>query len=100
MESCSVTSFPFRVDLSGLGRPGAFLAALKQHTAREINHPLENLRLRAHWIDDRKTEQWKVSVIIEGLLISGISKKKKMRIMNHTLFSNFRYISFFFFETL
>ncbi|XP_043684796.1 cytoplasmic dynein 2 heavy chain 1 [Vespula pensylvanica] len=71
LESCSVTSFPFRVDLSGLGRPGAFLAALKQHTAREINHPLENLRLRAHWIDDRKTEQWKVSVIIEGLLISG-----------------------------
>ncbi|XP_047369553.1 cytoplasmic dynein 2 heavy chain 1 isoform X1 [Vespa velutina] len=72
-SSCEVTNtFPFRIDLSGLGRPGAFLAALKQHTAREINHPLEHLRLRANWINDRKTEQqWKVSVIIEGLLISG-----------------------------
>ncbi|KAI4495703.1 hypothetical protein M0802_008538 [Mischocyttarus mexicanus] len=72
LESYVTTSFPFRIDLSKLARPRAFLAALKQHTAREINHPLENLRLRVNWIlDDRKSEQWKVSVIIEGLLISG-----------------------------
>ncbi|XP_014611048.1 PREDICTED: cytoplasmic dynein 2 heavy chain 1 [Polistes canadensis] len=65
-------SFPLRVDLSKLARPRAFLAALKQHTAREINHPLENLRLRVNWmLDDNRSEQWKVSVIIEGLLISG-----------------------------
>lgn len=59
------------VDISRLVRPRAFLTVLKQHTARETRQPLENLRLRVNWRRNRRNEEWKVSVIIEGLLISG-----------------------------
>lgn len=70
-RAASRIAFHFVFDLSSFDRPETFLATLKQHTTREIN--LENTRLRANWIDDRKIEQqWKVTVITDGLLISGV----------------------------
>nr|XP_033320776.1 cytoplasmic dynein 2 heavy chain 1 [Megalopta genalis] len=59
------------IDMSRLARPRAFLTVLKQHTARETRQPLENLRLRVNWIEKQRREEWKISLIIEGLLISG-----------------------------
>ncbi|XP_076748967.1 dynein cytoplasmic heavy chain beethoven [Xylocopa sonorina] len=59
------------VDMSRLARPRAFLTVLKQHTARETRQPLENLRLHVNWFENRRNDEWKVSVVIEGLLISG-----------------------------
>ncbi|XP_076621618.1 dynein cytoplasmic heavy chain beethoven [Colletes latitarsis] len=59
------------VNISRLARPRAFLTVLKQHTARETQQPLENLRLRVNWLENRRNEEWKISFIIEGLLISG-----------------------------
>ncbi|XP_017891098.1 cytoplasmic dynein 2 heavy chain 1 isoform X2 [Ceratina calcarata] len=58
------------VDVSRLARPRAFLTVLKQHTAREARQPLENLRLHVNWLENRRND-WKTSLIIEGLLISG-----------------------------
>nr|XP_012219219.1 PREDICTED: cytoplasmic dynein 2 heavy chain 1 [Linepithema humile] len=65
------TSIPRRVDLSQLSRPRALLTALKQHTARELGYPLETLQLYANWIENRPNKKWKVSLELEGLLISG-----------------------------
>lgn len=59
------------IDLSRLARPRAFFTVLKQHTARETGQPLENLRLRVNWRGNRRNEGWKVSLVIDGLLISG-----------------------------
>ncbi|XP_076646917.1 dynein cytoplasmic heavy chain beethoven [Halictus rubicundus] len=59
------------IDMSRLARPRAFLTVLKQHTARETRQPLENLRLRVNWIENQRREDWKISLIVEGLLISG-----------------------------
>lgn len=59
------------VDMSRLARPRAFLTVLKQHTARETRQPMENLRLCVNWFENRRNNDWKISVIIEGLLISG-----------------------------
>ncbi|XP_053976723.1 cytoplasmic dynein 2 heavy chain 1-like [Hylaeus volcanicus] len=70
LEIMLSTSFSI-IDISRLARPRAFLTVLKQHTARETRQPLENLRLRVNWLENRRNEGWKVSVIIEGLLISG-----------------------------
>ena len=61
---------PEHVDFTGLARPWAFLAALKQHTARESSYPLEGLRLRADW-DKFKDQEWKISVNLDGIFISG-----------------------------
>ncbi|XP_031838829.2 dynein cytoplasmic heavy chain beethoven isoform X1 [Nomia melanderi] len=58
------------IDMSRLARPRAFLTVLKQHTARRTRQPLENLRLHVNWVENRRKE-WKISLIIEGLLISG-----------------------------
>ncbi|EFN76217.1 Cytoplasmic dynein 2 heavy chain 1 [Harpegnathos saltator] len=69
----SPMSIPRRVDLSQLSRPRALLTALKQYTAREVGHPLEILQLRANWIENRANRDWKVSLSLEGLLISGAS---------------------------
>lgn len=65
------TSVPRRVDLSQLSRPRALLTALKQHTARELGYPLETLQICANWIENRSDKKWKVSLELEGLLISG-----------------------------
>lgn len=62
---------PSRVDLSQLSRPRALLIALKQYTARELGHPLETLHLYANWTENRMNKEWKVSLQLEGLLISG-----------------------------
>lgn len=62
---------PEHVDLASLARPWAFLAALKQHTARESGHPLEELHLRAHWSEASETGDWKVYVNLDGMLVSG-----------------------------
>ncbi|XP_017764042.1 PREDICTED: cytoplasmic dynein 2 heavy chain 1 [Eufriesea mexicana] len=59
------------VDMSRLARPRAFLTVLKQHTARETHQPMENLRLCVNWFENRRNNDWKISLIIEGLLISG-----------------------------
>ncbi|CAK9809936.1 Cytoplasmic dynein 2 heavy chain 1 [Anthophora quadrimaculata] len=59
------------IDMSRLARPRAFLSVLKQHTARETRQPLENLQLRVNWLENRRNDDWKVSLIVEGLLISG-----------------------------
>ena len=59
------------IDMSRLARPRAFLTVLKQHTARETRHPMENLRLCVNWLENRRNDDWKISLIIEGLLISG-----------------------------
>ncbi|XP_078052127.1 dynein cytoplasmic heavy chain beethoven [Augochlora pura] len=59
------------IDMSRLARPRAFFTVLKQHTAKETRQPLENLRLRVNWIEKQRMEEWKISLIIEGLLISG-----------------------------
>ncbi|XP_043507557.1 cytoplasmic dynein 2 heavy chain 1 [Frieseomelitta varia] len=59
------------VDMSRLARPRAFLTVLKQHTARETRQPMENLRLCVNWLENRRNDDWKISLIIEGLLISG-----------------------------
>lgn len=60
------------IDFTALMRPGGFLAALKQQTARETGYPLENLRLRTNWLDEGcKKLDWKCSVIIDGFLLSG-----------------------------
>lgn len=64
-------NIPHRVDLSQLSRPRALLTALKQHTARELGHPLEALHLRANWTENRTNKGWNVSLQLEGLLISG-----------------------------
>lgn len=61
------------VNISGLVRPRAFLTVLKQHTARETQQPLESLRLRVNWLENHRNKGWKVSIIIEGLQISGNS---------------------------
>ncbi|XP_063978818.1 cytoplasmic dynein 2 heavy chain 1 [Diachasmimorpha longicaudata] len=62
---------PRIVDLSSITRPRAFLAALKQFTARESSSSLEGLVLRAHWVHETKKNEWENSIVIEGLLISG-----------------------------
>lgn len=67
----SAMNIPSHVDLSQLTRPRALLTALKQHTARELGYPLEALHLRANWIENRINKEWKVSLQLEGLLISG-----------------------------
>ncbi|KMQ91499.1 cytoplasmic dynein 2 heavy chain 1-like protein [Lasius niger] len=67
----SAMNIPSRVDLSQLSRPRALLTALKQHTARELGYPLEVLHLDANWIENRTNKEWKVSLQLEGLLISG-----------------------------
>ncbi|KZC10148.1 Cytoplasmic dynein 2 heavy chain 1 [Dufourea novaeangliae] len=59
------------IDMSRLARPRAFLTVLKQHTARETRQPLENLRLRVNWTENRRNNDWKIFLVIEGLLISG-----------------------------
>ncbi|KAK0158915.1 hypothetical protein PV328_009853 [Microctonus aethiopoides] len=64
------------INLGRLARPRAFLAALKQHTAREYNYSLEKMKLNTHWIDksnDKYSEklEWKTSVILDGLFITG-----------------------------
>ncbi|XP_029051229.2 cytoplasmic dynein 2 heavy chain 1 [Osmia bicornis bicornis] len=59
------------IDISRLARPRAFLTVLKQHTARETGQPLENLRLKVNWLGNRRNEGSKVSLVIDGLLISG-----------------------------
>ncbi|XP_076387639.1 dynein cytoplasmic heavy chain beethoven [Megachile rotundata] len=59
------------IDISRLVRPRAFLTVLKQHTARETGQPLENLRLRVNWFENHRNKDWKVSMVIDGLLISG-----------------------------
>ncbi|XP_050496495.1 cytoplasmic dynein 2 heavy chain 1 [Bombus huntii] len=59
------------VDISRLARPRAFLTVLKQHTARETRQPMENLRLCVNWFENRRNDDWKISLVIEGLLISG-----------------------------
>ncbi|XP_020293197.1 cytoplasmic dynein 2 heavy chain 1 [Pseudomyrmex gracilis] len=64
---------PRRVDLSQLSRPRALLTALKQYTARELGYPLETLELRANWVENRTKKEWKISIQLEGLLISGAS---------------------------
>jgi len=64
-------NIPYRVDLSQLSRPRALLTALKQHTARELGYPLEALHLHANWTENRTNKEWKVSLQLEGLLISG-----------------------------
>ncbi|XP_071561821.1 cytoplasmic dynein 2 heavy chain 1 [Temnothorax nylanderi] len=69
----SAINVPRRVDLSQLSRPRALLTALKQHTARELGHPLETLHLRANWTENRTNKEWQVSLQLEGLLISGAS---------------------------
>ncbi|XP_018402903.1 PREDICTED: cytoplasmic dynein 2 heavy chain 1 [Cyphomyrmex costatus] len=69
----SAINIPSRVDLSQLSRPRALLTALKQHTARELGHPLETLHLCANWTENRVNKEWKVSLQLEGLLISGAS---------------------------
>lgn len=66
-----MTNIPSRIDLSQLSRPRALLTALKQHTARELGYPLETLQLCANWIENRPNKKWKVSLELEGLLISG-----------------------------
>ncbi|XP_023289902.1 cytoplasmic dynein 2 heavy chain 1 [Orussus abietinus] len=67
----SAEGLPAKVDLSWLARPRAFLAALKQYTARSSGEPLEGLRLRASWLDGSQSANWRTSVVIEGLLVSG-----------------------------
>lgn len=67
----SPMSIPRRVDLSQLSRPRALLTALKQYTARELGHPLEVLQLCANWTENRANRDWKVSLSLEGLLVSG-----------------------------
>ncbi|XP_015119188.1 cytoplasmic dynein 2 heavy chain 1 [Diachasma alloeum] len=62
---------PRTVDLSSLTRARAFLAALKQFTARESASPLEGLVLRAHWVQGAERKEWENSIVVEGLLISG-----------------------------
>ncbi|XP_032668403.1 cytoplasmic dynein 2 heavy chain 1 [Odontomachus brunneus] len=69
----SPMSIPRRVDLSQLSRPRALLTALKQYTARELGHPLEVLQLCANWTENRANRDWKVSLSLEGLLVSGAS---------------------------
>lgn len=60
------------VDLSWLLRPRAFLAALKQFTARECGYSLEGLKLRTKWIENNEKYDWKTFVIFDGFLISGM----------------------------
>ncbi|XP_024946848.1 cytoplasmic dynein 2 heavy chain 1 isoform X2 [Cephus cinctus] len=67
----NLNNIPQEIDLSCLARPRAFLAALKQHTARICKHPLENLQLHANWLEGSKKKEWQCSIIIKGLLISG-----------------------------
>ena len=67
------SSLPRGVNLFWFARPRAFLAAFKQYTARESGHPLENLRLRANWSETSVAEEWKTSIIVEGLLLTGKS---------------------------
>ncbi|XP_011311295.1 cytoplasmic dynein 2 heavy chain 1 [Fopius arisanus] len=67
----AVKGIPRSIDLSSFTRPRAFLAALKHFTARESKYPLECLILRAHWVHSGEKTEWKNSIIIEGLLISG-----------------------------
>ncbi|XP_029665147.1 cytoplasmic dynein 2 heavy chain 1 [Formica exsecta] len=67
----SAVNTPCRIDLSQLSRPRALLTALKQHTARELGYPLEVLHLHANWTENRTNKEWKVSLQLEGLLISG-----------------------------
>lgn len=59
------------VDMSRLARPRAFLTVLKQHTARETRQPMENLRLCVNWFENDRKDDWKISLVVEGLLISG-----------------------------
>ena len=66
------SGLPQRVNFFWFERPRAFLAALKQFTARESGHPLENLRLRANWSDESEMEDWKSSIVIDGLLLTGV----------------------------
>lgn len=71
------------VDMSRLARPRAFLTVLKQHTARETRQPMENLRLCVNWFENDRKDDWKISLVVEGLLISGNSinlKKKNLNI--------------------
>ncbi|KAL6266424.1 hypothetical protein P5V15_003274 [Pogonomyrmex californicus] len=72
----SAMNIPRGIDLSQLSRPRALLTALKQHTARELGHPLETLHLRANWTENRPNKEWKVSLQLEGLLISGAAIEK------------------------
>ncbi|KAL0104886.1 hypothetical protein PUN28_016497 [Cardiocondyla obscurior] len=66
-------NLPRRIDLSQLSRPRALLTSLKQHTARELGHPLETLHLHANWTENRTNKEWQISLQLEGLLISGAS---------------------------
>ncbi|XP_043268031.1 cytoplasmic dynein 2 heavy chain 1 [Venturia canescens] len=62
---------PERLDLDHLTRPWAFLAALKQHTVRTSGFALEELCLVADWSDHTENNDTKVSLYLDGILISG-----------------------------
>ncbi|XP_051159645.1 cytoplasmic dynein 2 heavy chain 1 [Leptopilina boulardi] len=70
------SSLPKRVNLFWFARPRAFLAALKQFTARECGKSLENLRLSANWSESTTAENWNTSITIDGLLLTGATIKK------------------------
>lgn len=58
------------VDLSWFMRPRAYFAALKQHFARKLDKPLENLEIRVNWSGNRSQSGEKM-VLIEGLFLTG-----------------------------
>lgn len=72
--SSLTVGLPERLDLDHLTRPWAFLAALKQHTVRTSGFPLEELCLVADWSDIPESFDSKVSVCLDGILISGEDK--------------------------
>lgn len=64
------------INLSYLSRPKGFLAAVKQFTARELSIGLNELTLKAIWLDNNELTSQKTSshdkgIIINGLLITG-----------------------------
>ncbi|XP_046488904.1 cytoplasmic dynein 2 heavy chain 1 [Neodiprion pinetum] len=68
-----VTEIPDCLDLSWLGKPDAFFAALKQRTARRTGRPIEELLLRADWSesDVNQDEGSRCGATVEGLLLTG-----------------------------
>lgn len=82
------SDLPARVNFFWFARPRAFLAALKQYTARESGHPLENLRLRANWSEGSEIEDWKTSIVIDGLLLTGIDPFINIIFVFFILFNN------------
>ncbi|XP_023246189.1 cytoplasmic dynein 2 heavy chain 1 [Copidosoma floridanum] len=72
LTSITAGGRPPGVQLSWFARPDAFLSAFKQYTARETGRAFERLRLRAQWSEDyNKDGNWKTSIFIEGLLLTG-----------------------------